>query len=442
MIRIISKNAEYSREEVANEVRRLATAIKRQKQAGNLIALLVDNSVDAVLLLLAAMTLGRRIAICPAREPHAVLLDWLKKLNANILFSSCGELSGATIPQLSVNDLRTLKLRSVQSSNTIDDGFSTIMRTSGTTGVPKNALITAFAHRSSACAVNEYFSFDSEKTWALSLPLYHVSGFSIVMRSVVARASIFLAPNQETLTEGLLNNTITHLSLVPTQLKRLLDDQINLHKLEKIILGGDAVAEKLRIRALEKNLPLFETYGLTETASMIWVRNTLTQTACVLPHARLWQRNDREILVGGQSLFAGYLDNNELIQHTEDWFATGDIGIVTENDQLQLISRKSHRIIAGGENVQAEEIERVLEQHPAIEECVVVGLPDDDLGMRPIAYIKWLDTPIDHAVLSRFVRDHLSAIHVPKYFFAWPSDLSSTLKKPRALLANRSINFS
>lgn len=446
MVRITTPTQNLSANEVSNRVTPISQALSVSKTENGVIGLYADLSVEGVMLVLAALRARMKVAICSLREPSATLNAWLKEIGVTTLVSSNkGFESDSFIQHLTFDDMLT----SVQINNS-DVTFSsacsrmvTIMRTSGTTGQPKSAVISLAAHCASAKAVNEYFSYSAQDTWALSLPLNHVSGLSIVVRSVLAKAAIYVAKNQEELRQGLVDKKITHLSVVPTQLKRLLDDGIDLSSVKKIIVGGDALPGKLLARARALGLPLFETYGLTETASMVWVKDSRTQQATVLPHAALKQADDGEILVSGESLFDGYLNQAGETSRTlvDNFFATGDIAIVGTLNQLQLISRKSHRIIAGGENIQAEEIECLLESHPAVLECVVVGVLDDKFGMRPAAFIKWLSKPVSRENLTLYLRAQLSPIKVPKYFFDWPNNSDVGLKKPRAYFSNIALSM-
>lgn len=437
MLNFFAPGFAFCGEKAAAEVDRLAYAMACAGMGpGEPIAARVDISVHGVFLLVAAIKMGLKVAICDLREPPAVISPWLSDLGIKKLVSSCDE--GAEfanhVQRFSVDDL----LRSVNNDArpivSHPNDFSSVTRTSGTSGLPKSALIMGDAHLASARSVNDYFSYTKSSCWALSLPLYHVSGLGIIFRSLLACASIYLAKNHDDLLYGLREQSISHLSLVPTQLKRLLDDGADFSGVQAIIIGGDALPEKLRRRALLAKLPVFETYGLTETASMVWVRDCLaSDKGRLLPHAIMQKADDGEFLVGGDSLFAGYVDGSGVLKKPtiDGLFPTGDVGQMSLAGQLQLICRKSNRIISGGENIQAEEIERVLEEHPLILESVVVGVADDDFGMRPLAYIKWVNEPLTAKELCTYLLLHLAPYKVPKNFSSWPPDAPSGPKKPR-----------
>jgi O-succinylbenzoic acid--CoA ligase len=408
---------------------------------GEAIAVYVDISVLGALLVLASIKMGLRIAICPLREPASLIEMWLKGLGIDKLVSSVAqsEIFTKDLTCFYLEDLlRTAKKLSFSQRN-YDVQFSSIIRTSGTSALPKSALIFGHAHMASAYAVNSYFKVTPSSTWCLGLPLYHVSGLSILFRAFLANASIYIAKNHDELIRSLKTKKITHLSLVPTQLARLLDAQADFNGVKAIIVGGDALSVNLQQRVIALGLPVVETYGLTETASMVGVRNCDKKNeGKILSHAIIQLSKDGEILVGGKSLFAGYLDGVSLTKEltAEGLFATGDMGELSSISQLPLVvGRKSNRIISGGENIQPEEIECVLDAHPSIIESVVIGVKDEYFGIQPCAYIKWVYAPLHEADLLVYLKSHLAAYKIPKKFLLWPKDTPIGPKKPRHWLS-------
>ena len=402
------------------------------------IGLHLDISPCSVVLLLAAIGMGLKVAICPAREPPLVQNNWLKGLTVKTVLSSQSKLSSIDAHWIQVEERFAGNTGAIYQARDLDK-FISILRTSGTTGNPKSAAISGPAYRASASAVNQHFKVTKDSCWALSLPLFHVSGLGIIFRSLLSGSAIYVAQSHKELIEGINRGHVTHLSLVPAQLKRLLDEGVFLSRLKAVIIGGDALPLVLRDRALALNVPLFATYGLTETASMIWVCRCRTNQTCILPHAHLALAPDGEILVGGKSLFDGYIDEFGVLMRPihDGLFATGDVA--ADSSQLQLIVRKNNQIISGGENIQAEEIECVLESHPDIVKAVVVGLKDDNLGMLPAAFIKWAVLPLSDQEVQDYLKPHLASYKWPCRFLPWPEDAPGTLKKPRAWFLARAL---
>jgi O-succinylbenzoic acid--CoA ligase len=389
----------------------------------DLFALWLELSNNGVKLIKMAIDCNLSFVICPLRDPTEANKKWLVSLGVKkIIYSDQKPELANDFISCSVDDFLPEK-RSVHE-------FLSIIRTSGTSGNPKSVKLTKEAHLASARSVNQYFSLNSQSCFALCMPLYHVSGLSIIFRTLLAKASIYVAKDHESLKSAINSNIITHLSLVPTQLKRLLDDQVPLNKLCAVIVGGDALPDHLRELALKAGTPLFETYGLTETASMVWVKPSHKPEGGLLPHAKM-QIVDKEILVGGESLFSGYVE-----QDHKGMFPTGDVVDEQEIKNLKLISRKSNRIISGGENIQAEEVERVIKSHPQVLDCVVVPHVDDIFGMRPKAFIKWQKTPIPDQELYNYILKHLAAFKLPKIIKSWPEDVPVGMKNNRSWFIN------
>jgi O-succinylbenzoic acid--CoA ligase len=424
MISIKTPQVSLTKSEVAHRVDSLAqtfSSVKREE----CIALYLDSSLDGVLLLLTAIKLGLKVALCPLREPPKILDEWLFSLGVNKLFSSCQRTETATLSSeiLISNDLR--------------NDFSSIMRTSGSTGFSKSALINFSAHMASAQAVNRYFGFQQLSNWLLSLPLYHVGGLAIVMRALAAGGGIYIAQNHEQMVAALRTSHLSYCSLVPAQLKRLITEKVNLSHLDGVVIGGDALGARDREQALKQGWPIYESYGLTESASMVWVNNSQSGSGSALSHAKILLADDGEIGVKADSLFCGYLEAGQLNLplNAEGFFFTGDIGKLDEFNQLQLIGRKNNRIISGGENIQAEEIERVLESHPHIDVCVVVGVEDNKYGMRPVAFVKWSRQALSLNEITVWLKSRLAAYKWPDKLISWPPQIATDGKKPRAVLA-------
>lgn len=423
-------------------VNRLARALSGLVRPHDPIAIHADLSLNGVLLVLASMKLGLKAALCPLKEPLAVLNAWFQDVGISQMLSS-GDHKGTSEFDIEVCDIEDLWQMACDDEPLSDcsEHFLSFLRTSGTTSTPKTAVIDYRAHCASALAVNAYFGFDEHETWALSLPLYHVSGLSIIVRAVLANAHIYLAADYHELKAALSLGAISHCSLVPSQLKRLLDDDVDLCKLRAVIVGGDRLQPADRDRALLRAWPLFETYGLCETASMVAVTKSGEDTkTTVLSHADIRLDETREILVKAESLLVGYLSKGKLINALtpDGYLRTGDISASDEISALDVICRKNNRIISGGENIQAEEVESVLEQHPLIDECVVVAQPDERMGFRPLAFIKWHKDPLSPEQIKEFLRPRLAAYKWPTLCLPYPATTPQSLKKPRRWLNDHS----
>ncbi|MCC6143598.1 MAG: o-succinylbenzoate--CoA ligase [Candidatus Hydrogenedentes bacterium] len=321
--------------------------------------------------------------------------------------------------------------------------------TSGSTGTPKAAVLSFNNIYQNALRANANMPLRPGDRWLLSLPLYHVSGLSILIRCIAARAAVVIPGARDDLQTAIHKYGVTHLSLVPAQLYRLMqsDDGIAaLRSLTALLIGGAAISEGLLRRAHALGLPIYTTYGLTEMASQVCTTaphdsldHLLTSGRPLAPDGIRISPQD-EIEVRGESLFLGYLQNDRLHCPTtaDGWFATGDLGQWTDDGYLQVLGRRDNMFIVGGENVQPEEVEHALRKVEGVRDAVVVPAADDEFGTIPVAFLQ-MDNPLpDNDTLRSRVLPLLPRHKVPRYFFAWPDDLDGKgLKVQRASLVAR-----
>jgi len=231
--------------------------------------------------------------------------------------------------------------------------------------------------------------------------------------------------------------------LVSTQLYRLIEEKKKIEKknticgLKVILLGGSAVSDNLIKEALEQNFPIFTSYGSSEMSSTVSIKEqsvknkTYCSSGCLLHYRNILIKKNNEILLKGQTLFKGYLKGKELtlpLNHN-GWFQTGDIGYLNDNNELVITGRKDNMFISGGENIQPEEIERVLLENPAIINAKVLPINDDKFGFRPIAFIKTIDGNMPAlGLLVSDLSEKLQKFKIPDSFYLWPKDDLNKLK--------------
>ena len=320
---------------------------------------------------------------------------------------------------------------------------ATIIFTSGSTGVSKAALHTFGNHYHNALGSNANITLRSGDRWLHSLPLYHVGGLSILFRCLLAGAAIALPKHGTPIGEAIARLGATHVSLVSTQLLRLLREEADLSALEAVLMGGGPVSASLIDEAVTRGLPIHTTYGLTEMASQVTTTppgaspEALRTAGRVLPNREVSISENSEILVRGKSLFAGYVEGEKTDRplDADGWFHTGDLGGLDENDDLRVGGRKDNIFVSGGENIQPEEVEEILCRLDGIEEAVVVPVPDPEFGHRPVAFVRTDDggdgdpAPELEEILPRF--------KIPVAFYPWPEEARRGMKADRTLLGER-----
>ena len=234
----------------------------------------------------------------------------------------------------------------------------------------------------------------------------------------------------------------THVSLVSTQLLRLLrEGGFEAGRLEAILLGGGPLPTSLVDEAADLGLPVHTSYGLTEMASQVTTtppgasRKELHTSGRPLPHREVGISGDGEILVRGETLFAGYVEGD-----ADGWFHTGDIGDLSENGYLRVLGRKDNLFVSGGENIHPEEIEEALSSLAGVEVAVVVPFPDPEFGARPVAFVRMADGVVESETLARALEKVLPRFKIPVVFHNWPEEAGfGEMKVDRAFFHERAI---
>jgi o-succinylbenzoate---CoA ligase len=274
-----------------------------------------------------------------------------------------------------------------------------VMHTSGTTGRPRPVAITYGNIRANARGVAQLMGLDDDERWLCPLPLSHVGGLMVLLRSAIYATTAVLGPADAL-------HDVTLASLVPTQLQRILGaGPPAAPRLRAILLGGAGASRAVLERAAAAGLPVAPTYGLTQACSQVTVAEPGdTETSGFpLPGVELEIAPDGEILVRGPVVAGG------------GTLHTGDLGRIDERGRLIVTGRLSELIVSGGENVAPTEVEAVLEQHPAVAEAGVFGRPDPEWGEAVVAAVVPRNgAPLDAEELRAFCRARLAGFKVPK----------------------------
>jgi O-succinylbenzoic acid--CoA ligase len=320
-----------------------------------------------------------------------------------------------------------------------EDDVLAILFTSGTSGRSKGACLTAANFLASARGAAERLGPCVHGRWLACMPLFHVGGLSIVVRSLLFGGPIRLHARFDAVavSEALEAGDIAGVSLVPTMLSRLI-----IHRegrrcpagLRAVLLGGAAAPPALVERALGLGYPICPTYGLTEATSQV------ATAAPPAPGARapgpmrplegtelrvLARGRDAavgeegEILVRGPTVMRGYLNDAVATARAlqSGWLHTGDVGCLDADGGLHVLDRRDDLVVSGGENVYPAEVEAVLLEHPDVVEAGVTGEPDDDLGARVAAWVVLRDAAVpDVAALADHCAGRLAGYKRPRRF--------------------------
>ena len=305
--------------------------------------------------------------------------------------------------------------------------LATICFSSGSTGTPKAIGHRVEAHLASATGSNQNLPLTSRDTWLLSLPIFHVSGLGILFRCLTSGAAVAIPTKQCPLEQAIHQLEPTHLSLVPTQLTRLLKRMPRPPEfLRAVLLGGAPIARDLISSCESNGWPIYTTYGLSETASQITTTepgatmDDLFTVGRVLAGRKIMIGQENEILVQGDTMFEGYVKSDRLdpSRDLNGWFATGDRGYFDDEQRLVILGRRDNQFISGGENIYPEEIERALLSLPGVHQAVVVDIPNSEYGRRPVAFVD-CDAFIPHEWLPSLSQS-LPRFKLPDTFLAMP----------------------
>ncbi|MGO2262274.1 o-succinylbenzoate--CoA ligase [Halomonas sp.] len=298
--------------------------------------------------------------------------------------------------------------------------------TSGSSGMPKAVLHRLGNHLASARGSATLIPVDQQSGWLLSLPLFHIGGYAIPFRVFLAGGRVILDDGDAPLAARLEQQPITHLSLVPTQLWRLLQAGFDPARtqLRELLLGGAAIPAPLVAHMTSLGLAPKVSYGLSEMASQVCTGAPSAPGVVGKPlPGRDVRIINNEIQVRGDTLFSGYLNNGALdpTLNDEGWFATRDKGYFNSAGELVVEGRLDNGFISGGENIQPESIEQRLVDHPSVAQALVVAVPHPEWGERPVAFIDWQAQSGEDQALARWVREALPGFMVPDAWLAWPS---------------------
>lgn len=399
---------------------------------GSRVGLLATNTLMSYKLALAIMCSGRTIVWLNWRLAGEELERQIKDSGLQLcLVENSLWRSGMTNPFKSysaflITSADPGELIPVFKSNWV----ASIMYTSGTTGKPKGVLQTFGNHFYSAVSSALNLGLSSADKWLCVAPIFHISGFSIIMRGLIYGMTVRLVEKfrAEEIERILANETVTIMSVVPFMLKKLIQQQnkTNTHynsAFRCMLLGGGTIDRETLKTCLQRSIPVVQCYGMTETCSQIVALRSadallkLGSVGQPLFSTQLKLSKDGEILLKTPALTPGYLNLPDKLpsKMIDGWYRTGDIGHLDKEGYLYIDGRADEMLISGGENIFPQEVEQVYQRYPQINEVAVVGQTDPVWGQVPVAFVV-SDRRLSTTKLMNYGYEHLARYKVPQHY--------------------------
>lgn len=418
---------------------------------GEKVAVLLHNGTHTVELIHALEYLGAVIVFLNTRLSHFELSWQIVDSNASLLiYDAYNHDKTMDISQIeSTSSLQIMEWSGIKDLHEVEvplqsefdlNSIHSIIYTSGTTGHPKGVMLSYRNHWWSAMGSMLNMGLHIDDRWLACVPFFHVSGLSILMRSVIYGITVII---HETFDPHKVNQAIevegvTIISVVSNMLARMLDQRNSdgyPQSFRCMLVGGGPVPLHLLEKCKEGNIPVYQTYGMTETASQIvtlgpeFMLTKLGSAGKALFQAELRIEKDGkqlangevgEIVVRGANVTGGYYHRPEATAQSiqNGWLYTGDLGYLDDEGFLYVVDRRSDLIISGGENIYPAEIEAVLSSHPAVSEAGVTGKEDQRWGQVPVAFVKLhegMNTSIEE--IYAYCRNRLASYKVPQAIY-------------------------
>ncbi|MBX3062812.1 MAG: o-succinylbenzoate--CoA ligase [Anaerolineae bacterium] len=433
------------RELEAQALRRARQLAQSGVRAGDKVALLLHNRSEYVILMHAINMIGAVVVPLNTRLTPAEIAWQIGNSGAKLMIcdEETADTAAVAAQERAGAEIAFSEDEAAEDQTPILDFYDlnaphSIIYTSGTTGKPKGAILTFgnFWWSSIGSALNLGHQLDDR--WLAVLPLFHVGGMSILIKSVIYGIPTVLhnefdaaAVNRSVDEDG-----VTIISAVSVMLSRMLEqrgDKPYPPSLRCVLLGGGPAPRPLLEECARRNIPVVQTYGLTEAASQVATlppedalrklgsagKPLLPTELRIVANGQTLPRGDvGEISVRGASISPGYLksaDNSEReMRDAQGWLLTGDIGYLDDEGYLYVLDRRDDLIISGGENVYPAEVEAALLAYPEVSEAGVVGIADATWGQVPVAAVKPRNGEINVDDLREFLNGRLAQYKVPK----------------------------
>ncbi|HEX9865487.1 MAG TPA: AMP-binding protein [Acidimicrobiia bacterium] len=296
----------------------------------------------------------------------------------------------------------------------IDPGeAASVVFTSGSSGGPKGVRLTMQNWEAAARASVDHLGHGPDDVWLLAMPLHHVGGLSIIIRSAFVGGTVRMLPGFDPAAFAReLRSGVTMASVVPTMLTRVLDvDPGPFEGLRGVLIGGGPIPDEVLERGAAAGLPILPSYGMTETAGQVATLrpgSPIENKGHPLPGVELRIEADDRIAVRGPMVSPGYVGQPD---RDSDWFVTGDLGTLDPDGALRVTGRADTLIVSGGENIDPTVVEAAMTRVPGVTAAAVVGVPSEEWGMEVVCLYVGDASPI---LIDSHLKGRLAGFMIPK----------------------------
>ncbi|MDD2496799.1 MAG: o-succinylbenzoate--CoA ligase [Desulfitobacteriaceae bacterium] len=408
---------ELTFKEIDIRVTDLAARLYRFVKKEHRVALYANNSEETAIFFLALQALQIEVLMLNTRLTQEEISKKLKKLNIRVVFSQ---------DETFISFDEIFQSETCESINLADEynpeQIAVIMDTSATSGEFKSVPLRWKQFYAHVQASQERLGVTEKDNWLMVLPMYHIGGLAILIRSLWNGTSVTLMEkfDEEQTLKWIEDGSINMLSLVPTVFKRIVD-RIHHHHLRVVLVSGEFIPKPLVETCLTNKIPIYKSYGMTETTSQSTtfcvIENPLKIDSVGLPLPGVTIRINNpdedgigEVLIQSPMVMDGYLGKEPIA----GFINTEDIGYVDKEGYLYILDRRKNVIISGGENIYPQEIENVLYAHPAILECAIVGVKDEKWGQVPALFV--VSSLNDESIIN-YLGKRIAKYKLPKKIF-------------------------
>lgn len=405
LIAIRSEKEAISYQLLDQKINEIALELISQQSQGLSLGIIAETKINVIAYIWAAFRAGIPISLLPTNTPKR----WQEQLKTRYQIH---KIQANTLPK-SPKEIPVIS--QIRTRSWLTGIFS-----SGTTAFPKLICHNFEQLHAMAIASHQQLAIQQADQYLLSLPLHHIAGVSIMIRSFIAGAE--LCVSQKKLNDALLDfPRINYLSLVPMQVTTI---SAPINALKWILMGGATVSKT--VAKLASQLPVYYSYGSTELGSQV-ATGRFNPKHChhgaysvgqILSHVDLRLNASQELLLKSKSLCMGALINGsiQLNRDADLYFNTQDKAHLDADGRLYILGRDDEMIISGGENISPKAIESALLAHPNVQSARVEMRPHPKFTERPVAFLQ-LNQALTKTALMNYLSQHLPSYHLPEELF-------------------------